>query len=173
MCSPVLAVVVGLQVAGTVATAYQQRQQGKYEKSVADYNARVLENDATRVRNISVERENDLRQRTAQLVSKQRAQAGASGIDVDSGSAFKLQQDAAVLGEADALRLRRNFDDKASSVENQATFTRAAGVAAEKQGNQRAIGTLLSGAGNIGSTIVGSGVADKWFTADSSANVQV
>ena len=91
-----------------------------YEAGVSNYNARVAENDAEEVRRVGVEKENDQRRRTAALVSKQRAQAGASNVDINSGSALQLQEDSITLGEADALRIRGNFDRQAERFESQA-----------------------------------------------------
>lgn len=160
MCSPTLALTA---VAG-LASAYQQRQQGKYQKGVADYNARVAENEAIETRNAGVERENIHRRKVAELMSKQRAQAGASGIDINTGSPLQLQQDTELLGEVDALRIRSNFDRRGNALDTQATLTRAQGKQAQAAGNMNAMGTLLS----TGATVA-TGVSDKWMTPDSAA----
>lgn len=172
MCSPtlILASAVGLKAVSAVSTAYAQREQGKYAKGVAEYNARVTENEATRTRNVGTERENQVREQTAQLIGQQRAQLGASGVDIGTGTPLKLQETAETLGEVDALRVRRTFGEKATSLETQAEFTREQGKAAEQAGKQQAVGTLLSGAASIGLMFASGGVADKWFTAGSAAN---
>lgn len=162
MCDPVTVVMV----ASAVYTADQQRKQGKYQNAVAKYNARVAENEAEETRRVGVEKENIQREKTAQLLSKQRAQLGAANIDLSSGSALQLQEDTQVLGEADALRIRSNAENRALSLETGATLTRNQGRFAEASGEARAFGTLLGGASNI----AGTGVADKWFTPDSAAN---
>lgn len=166
MCDPVSMATIAV-VQGTY-TAYQRVQEGKYQRGVAEYNARVAENEAQETINKGVEAENIQRQRTAELISKQRAQLGAANIDLGSGSALQLQEDAATLGEIDALRIRSNFEDQAESLETGAEFTREAGRQAERAGNMQAFGTLLGTA----ATVAGTGVADKWFTP-SSASVQI
>jgi len=165
MCDPVSAAVV-IGVGATAFQAYSQVQEGKFKKGVADYNARVMENEAQRTRNVGTEAENAQRQRVALLVSKQRAQLGAAGVELESGSALQLQQDTATLGEADALRIRTTFGDKATSLETGAELKRAEGEAAEKFGYMKAAGTILSG----GASVLGTGVADKWFTQNSAGN---
>lgn len=175
MCSPTAVILV----ASTLMSAQSQAQQseyqqdvGQYEKGVAEYNARVSENEAQEIRAAGVESENLKRTETAQLLAKQRAQLGASGVQVGSGSAFQLQEDTVTLGEADALRIRSNYEAEAEAKETGAVLTRSQGELAESKGDfakttsdAKVTGTLLSGA----SAVAGTGVADKWFTPDSSA----
>jgi len=138
-----------------VAQGYQAKQQGNYENDVAKYNARVTENEAKQVRNKGVEAENIKRQETAQLASQQRAQLGAAGVDIDSGSAADIQQDTHSLGEADARRIRSNFSLQANSLDTKASLIRADGLAKKKAGNSSFL-TSIVGAG------VGA-VANKWL----------
>ena len=101
------------------------------------------------------------------MLSKQRAQLGAANIDLSSGSALQLQEETVALGEADALRIRSNFSNQAGSLDRSAELTAAKGEFAESAGKSASFGTLLQGA----STVLGTGVADKWFTPTSAANV--
>lgn len=165
MCDPVTATVVVTAVAGGM-TAYQQYEQGKFQKGVAEYNARVAENEAQDVRNAGVERENIQRRKTAELLSKQRAQLGAANVDLGSGSALQLQEDTELLGEVDALRIRENFIDRADSIDTGAALTRRQGAFAKAAGRNQAGATLLSTAGSV----IGTGVDGNWFTPDSAAN---
>lgn len=162
MCGPMIALAAGTAIFG----AYSAIQQGNYQKGVSEYNARVQRNEAQQARNVGVERENMQRQQTAELVSKQRAQLGAAGVDIGSGSALQLQQDTLSLGEADALRIRSNFEGRADALNTQAGLTEAQGAAAQSAGATKAFSSLLGGA----TTIAASGVADKWFTPDSAAS---
>jgi hypothetical protein len=169
MCEPttIMAVTAVTAAASAAYTGYTQVQQSKYQAGVNEYNAAVAENEAQEVQNKSVEEENLQRRRTAELLSKQRAQLGAANVDLGSGSALQLQEDTIALGEADALRIRSNYDAQVESLQsqsdlltNQADFNRSAGQSA-------AVGSLLQGAAGV----AGSGVADKWFTPTSSATV--
>jgi len=165
MCEPATIAAVAT-VASTALVARGQYQQGKYRKGVAEYNARVDENRAQETRRAGVEAENIQRQKTAQLLAKQRAQLGAANVELSSGSALQLQEDTVTLGEADALRIRSNFEAKARSLETGASLTLSQGEAAESAGVSGAGGTILSGT----STFLGTGVADKWFKPNSAAN---
>ncbi len=150
-----------MAVVGTVAQGYAAKQKGKYENQVAKYNARVKDNEATLVRTKGVEEENAARQRTAQLLSKQRAQLGAANVELTSGSPLDLQEDTVLLGEVDALRIKSNFQRGAESLEQQAELTLAGGEAVEAAG-EFAFGSSLLSAG-------GTAVASKWYTSDSAA----
>lgn len=167
MCDPVT-IMATVAVVSAAFTAQQQVQQGEFQRGVSEYNARVAENEAEETRRAGVEAENIQRRKTAELISKQRAQLGAANIDLGSGSALQLQEEAAALGEADALRIRSNFEARARSLETGADLTLSEGVFAEQAGQTAAAGTLLQGA----STALSTGVADKWFTPDS-AGVQL
>ena len=164
MCEPTT-IMAAVAVVSTAFTANQQVKQGKFQKATAEYNSRVAENEAEETRNAGVERENIQRRKTAELLSKQRAQLGAGNIDLTSGSALQLQEETVALGEADALRIRSNFENQAGALDTGAALTEAQGEFAESAGRGAAVGTVLQGA----STVLGTGVADKWFTPTSAA----
>jgi hypothetical protein len=164
MCEPAT-IALTMTTVATVAQGYAAKQKGKYEKGVADYNARVQENEATRVREKGVEEENIAREKTARLLAKQRAQLGAANVSLETGSPLDIQEETILMGEVDALRIKRNFALEAESLETQAELTRASGEAAEEAGRSAFAGSLLA----TGGTFFGSTVAAKWFTPDSSA----
>lgn len=166
MCNPAVIPLITTLVS-TGLQVQQQRAQGEYQQGVAEYNARVAENTAQEVRNAANESENAQRLRTAMLISRQRARQAASNIDINSGSALQVQQDALALGEADALRIRSNAASQVGALGTEATLTRSQGSAARMAGRNAATGSFLSGVGSA----FGSGVADKWFTPDSAATV--
>lgn len=164
MCEPTT-IMAAVAVVSAAFSAQQQVKQGKFQKATAEYNTRVAENEAEETRNVGVERENIQRRKTAELLSKQRAQLGAGNIDLTSGSALQLQEETVALGEADALRIRSNFEARAGSLDRSAELTESQGEFAESAGQGAAVGSLLKGA----STVLGTGVADKWFTPTSAA----
>lgn len=165
MCSPMAALAAVAVVQGAF-TATQQIQQGRHQADVAEYNARVAENEAEETRAAGVEAENIQRRKTAELISKQRAQLGAANVDIGSGSALQLQEDAEILGEVDALRIRSNFESRAGALDTGAALTAGQGEFARSAGLGSAAGTLLG----TGATVIGTGVADKWLTPSSAAN---
>lgn len=157
MCDPVTALVVG----GSVLSAGSAISQGRAARNTSVFNARLAENEATRTRNKAVEQENEQRRRTAELISRQRTQLAANNLDLNSGSALQLQEDAALIGEVDALRIRNNFNDQASALDQEASLSISSGRAKQQSANLSAVGSLLTSAG---------AVASKWYTPQSSLN---
>ena len=146
---------------------------GEYQKGVSEYRARVSENDAEQVRAVGLDEEMQQREKVEQIKSQQRAQLGASGVQIDTGSAAAIQADTETLGEADALRIRKNTATQANVLEDQARFETETGEAElqaaknrQKSLNRAAIGTVLTG---VATSAVTSGLAAKWFTPASSA----
>ncbi len=177
--------------------ANTQAETSLYEAGIAAYNARVAENDAEKVREVGVEKENDRRRRTAHLVSKQRTQLAANNVDIGSGSALQLQQDSLDLGEVDALRVKKNYENQAERFEQQealhrgqsAVFkNRAANFAQQahfhlaegdigsqminRSGLEQSAAAQSAGRRNAtGSLISGAtGVSSKWYTSSSAAS---
>lgn len=164
MCEPTTIMAI-TTVAATAANAYIQVQQGQYEAGVSKYNARVAENRAEEVRRAGTEEEMAHRRKVAQLQSTQRAQLGAAGVELGSGSALQLQEDTLAMGEADALRIRSNVESQVGALQTQADLTRSQGSLSQYSAGFAAGGTILSGT----AATLGTGVADKWFTPNSAA----
>lgn len=155
-----------IAVVGIVLSAYTSNEQSKTQKSNFRYNARESENEATRTRNQGVEAEMQHRQQVAQLQSKQKAQLGAANVDIQSGSALDIQEDAKLLGEVDALRIRSNFSNQASSLDKGAALSRNQAGAESSAAKGRAAGSLLQA---TGAGIQASGVSSQWYNPNSSA----
>jgi hypothetical protein len=166
MCDYVQA---GLAIFGALQQSKAAKAEARNAKGVADYNARVAENRAEETRNVGVEAENVQRRKTAQLLSKQRAQLGAAGVDLMSGSAFALQEDTVALGEADALRIRGNTDSEVDSLRTSAGLTKQQGDYAVAAGNNASNAALIGGIASSGSALSKRAVSEKWFTTKSSA----
>ena len=159
MCTP--AAQVAMMAASMVMQGQQQKRQARYQAGTNDYNARVLENDATKARNAGTERENDHRKAVVQLMAQQKAALGASGIVTNTGSAGQLLQDTANIGEIDALRIRSNVDNQFATLTEQSSLTDSKADAFRSAGNSAFNTSLLKGAGSV--------FASKWYTDKSSS----
>ncbi len=146
-------------------TSEAQKNEGEYQSGVAKYNKRVAENTAQKERNRGTEEENIQRRKTAELLSKQRAELGASNVSLEAGTALQLQQNTVALGEADALRIRANTEQRVSALMTKGELLGKDAENALTAAKNKSTGTLLSGAASV----AGTGVADKWFTPDSAA----
>lgn len=160
MCNP--AVPYMIMAVSTAVRGVSAYQQGKFQEDVADYNAAQTRNEATQTRNKGVEAENRQRRATAELIAKQKAQAGASGVDVNSGSPLQLREDSELLGEADALRIRSNFENQATAMDDQADIIESEGKNAAKKGRNALFSSVLGSGAQVG-----MGLNAKWFSPES------
>lgn len=160
-----------LAIVATVASAIiggeAAYEAGQSQKRAAEYQAAVARNNAMlaeQYAQVEVQKgqrlEEAKRIETAQREGAVRAAAAASGLDVDSGSPLRLQEDTAKLGEYDALTIR----DAASRA---AYGYRVKGVdyAAQAQlDDMRASDASHAGALGMWSSIIGgaSSVSSKW-----------
>lgn len=150
MCDPVTASLVLTGVtAGVQFNA--ARQQASHTKAVGRFNARVAENKATEVRNVGIEQENQARQEARQLQSRQRAVLASRGVQVDEGSALALQEDTKLIGDINALRIRRNTEGQAQALELGSQLTTSAAGARSSALRQQGTAALIGGAGRVAS----------------------
>lgn len=127
MCNPVLAIMavgIGLQVAGQFKGAQSEGQAAEYQSGVSEYNAKAAEWDAKQVTNEGVQAEAQHRQQVKQFAGSQIATMGGSGTEVNTGTNLQIQEDTARMGEVDALTIRQNYWRKASSLRQQAKLYR-------------------------------------------------
>lgn len=153
MCDPATATMV-ITAGATLFSAYQANEQGKYQEKVAENNAITQENMAKDAEARGRIEEANHRLKVAQMKSSQRAAQGASGAEVNTGSAALLQQDTMEMGELDALTIRSNAQREAWGYRAGASNSRAQGQLDRMRGKSNAMGTLLTG---------GSQVAGQWY----------
>jgi hypothetical protein len=158
------AALLGIGLAGTAVNAYGQYEAGQAQSEAAAYQAQVAANNAAIARqNASMESAAGEAQTVAKglqtraLIGKERAYAGASGVDTNVGSAAAVRAGTEQMGMLDALTIRSNAAKRAWASEVQATseeaqsqlyqFERSQAAAA---GGIAAAGSLLSGASTVG-----------------------
>ncbi len=162
------AVALGVAVAGAAVSAYGAYNQGQAQKANADYQAQVAANNAKIAQqNVTwTEQSGEAKvaakgMQTSQAAGTIKAAQGASGIDVNSGSASQVRTSVAKLGALDALTIRSNTSREAFGYEVAATsdqaesgLLRQEGSQAQTAGDINALGTFLndsaSAAGSYG-----------------------
>jgi hypothetical protein len=113
-------VIAGIAAAATLAaagiSAYGQIQQGKTADKVAQYNAELAQRNAQiaaqnaeAVRFAGTAKEEQSRDEVRQVLARQRALVGASGVTAE-GSPLLVMMESARQGELDALRIRYATD---------------------------------------------------------------
>lgn len=159
---PVSMAVIG--IAGAATSAYGTYEKGQAEGANADYQSQVAANNAmiarqnvqmTEAAGASKEAAQGMKTRAA--VGTIKTAQGASGVDVNSGSALDVRGAAAKLGALDALTIRSNTAREAYGYEVQATSSEAESKLLTSEGEQArtageigALGTFLSGASSVG-----------------------
>jgi hypothetical protein len=127
----------------SLANGYIQGQaieaQGDYAKKVSDGNAKLIE---LRAEDEIIRGEADAvayKKKVRKLRGSQRAAYGASGVDVNTGSAMLVQQETEEQGALDALTIKNNAWKRAWGLKQEASNERFSGelgvIAARSQAN--------------------------------------
>lgn len=139
-----------------------EQQAANDQANLLDWNAQVADLQAADAIQRGAEDESRFRSGVRQIIGSQRAGFAAGNIDVGFGSALDVQEDAAMLGELDALTIRTNarreawgIKIEAEDLRRQAGITRKTGVALAAQGRAQRTQARLQ----AGSTVLGAGVS--------------
>lgn len=142
-----------LSAFGSGGSAAASAESGSYQAQVARNNQSIANSNADLAVIKGGQQVDISQQRTAQTIGAQRAGAGASGVDVNSGSPLRAQEDTARIGAMDAQTIQNNAARSAWGFKTQATnFGNEAAIDSAK-GDQGAIASLIGGGANF---------ADKW-----------
>lgn len=159
---PAIAAVAG--IAGAGVSAYGAYESGQATAASDAYQAQVAANNAALAKQqgkLDIQSGEiqavDSGLKTKAAVGTEKAQQGASGLDVNSGSAVDVRAGTASTGMLDALTIRSNSAKKAYADEVTANSDTAQGqldtmgaTQAETAGDIGAAGTLLTGASTVG-----------------------
>lgn len=154
-------------VVGLVSSMSAQAQQAEAQANALRYQAQVAENNrqigdqlADRATKAGEAQVSAQRLKTAAAIGGIKAHQGASGLDINSGSAVDIQSTAAEMGELDALTIRNNAAMQSYSYKLQgagygqtAALSMAGAQNAQTAGNLSQFTSLAGGA---------SSIADKW-----------
>lgn len=153
MCNPA-AIPLVLSAVATGYSVVAQNKQNKYQEKVAKNNALINENLAKDAENRGAIDEANHRLKVAQMKSSQRAKFGATGADVNLGSALEVQADTAMMGELDALTIRSNAGREAYGYRGNASNIQSQSRLNSMAAKNNQVNTLLTGT---------SKVAGQWY----------
>lgn len=119
-------------------------QQGRHQSAMAEYNARVAENDAVAAKQAAGYEEDRFRDRAAKVRSAQRAAIAKSGIDLE-GSPLAVMEETAVEAEMDALAIRQQGSVESARARSRAALDRMEGRAAKSASYWNAASSVLNG----------------------------
>lgn len=155
MCDLGLALTIGSTIVGAAGAKKQADASAaaqNYNAKIADMNATLAERRARDALERGRLEEQQKREQVGQLQGKQKAAMAANGVDLTYGSPLDTLVDTAVLGEIDALTIRRSaareaYDYKVQAMNStaDASLSRSNAKATKSAGNLSAIGTMLSG----------------------------
>lgn len=163
---------MALNLVGGIHQASGEREAGQAQAQSYAYQAQIARNNAIMAqRNASwTTQQGDIEStneglKTAASIASMKATQGASGVDVNTGSAVSVRDAAARLGAINAMTIKSNrareawgYDVDRRNEEEQATLDDRAGAYAIKSGGISSESTLLSTAGSV------AGQFAKWQT---------
>lgn len=156
----ILGSVAGTAVSGatSIAAGYAQQEAAEYNATLMEYNATIANQQAVQRAELGRQEELRQRRRVSGLIGQQRATFGATGAVVDTGSTLGVIEDTAYLGEQDAMSIRYNsavdvwaLNNKSSNYAAQSNLQRSQGANAVASGYMGAGASLLSGASSLAS----------------------
>lgn len=135
--------------AGMQASAY--RASGKSQEALANYNAEIghlRAQDAIARGEVAADKQHLLGRK---VIGSQRAAFAASGVDITDpdSTAVNTFADTAAVSELDALTIRTNAAREAWGYRMQAQNDQALGKVARAEGENKAIGSLISAGGSV------------------------
>lgn len=147
----------GLSAASAYSSSEAQSAQAAYQAQVAKNNATIASQDAKLDIQAGETAAVNKGLQTRAQVGQEKAAQGASGIDVNSGSAVDVRAGQASMGMLDALTIRSNASKAAYAKEVEANSNTAQGKLMQAESTQEAeaapigaLGSLLSGASSVG-----------------------
>lgn len=147
----------GVSAVGAVESGYAKSEAASYRSQVAANNAKLAQDDATREMQAGDVAAFNRGLKTRAQIGSQKAAQGASGIDVNSGSAVDVRAGTEELGMLDALTIRSDAAKRAYARQVEATSYTAQSQLEQAESEQDVTagwmsggGTLLSGASSVG-----------------------
>ena len=130
---------------GTTISAYGAYQQGKMQKQLNDYNAKVAMQNKIAVAEKAEYDKEQLKRRVRKLKGSTTVAFAKAGVDGTEGTAIDIFEELAIESEKDLLMIQYNADLKARGYEIEAQTASYTGAMAYKAGKMRAASTLLTG----------------------------
>jgi hypothetical protein len=134
---------------GTGISMYGQYQEGQDAKAMAEYNAKVAQNQAeAQAAAIQSESEYQMKESRSALADR-RAEGGSRGVDYESGSPLLAEAEAATAMAFDQLALQNEKDVTLAQGANEAAMYKFEGAQARRSSLLNMAATGIKGAGNI------------------------
>lgn len=141
--SPVLAVATGATALGGVMSYKGKRAEASQVQKIAEYNAKVAENERVALAEQKAREEVRLRAQSDRLVGTQRQLASASGVQITGSPALALA-DTYFSTEMDALNIQQASNREQAAKTQEAAMIRLEGSAKASGLKYQAYGSALN-----------------------------
>ena len=135
--------VFAMMAAGTVVSAYSAYQQGKMQRDLNEYNAKIAENNKVLADQQYAIDHNEHQKRYRRLLGNQRVSYAKSGVTME-GSVIDVIEDSAIASNWEIQKMKYNRDVRKAGYTASATRSRFVGQSAYWAGKMNAAGTLLT-----------------------------
>ncbi len=146
-----IAIGVTVTAVGAGISAYGQYQSGKAQQDMANYNAKLAENEAIATQQLAHAETERMNRDKLRLMSAQRAGYAKSGAVMTEGTPLLLMAEQAAEMELDMITNQRNRALQARALRSQATLDRYSGKVANYAGKVGAGTTVLGAVGGVAS----------------------
>lgn len=169
---------IGLAGAGTGLEMYGKAQEAgakigmyQYQASVAKINQQIAKQNADYERYSGEVKAQQRGMQTRSQIGSARAKQGASGLDVNKGSAVSVRAGIADIGAQDVGIIRSNaarrayaYEVEAANLESQASMYEQSAKNTKKAAKIDQWKSLISGASNISGKFAAGGQSGLWAT---------
>lgn len=152
------AISAGVSAYGSIQSGNAQAAAANYQAQVNNQNAQIAAQNATAATQAGNAQAEQEMMRNAAQQSRIRAEVGASGLDVNSGSAADVQSGQGIIGNLDVLTIRNQaarqaygYETQSTGFSNQAQLNTAQAGFDKTAGTIGGIGSILGGASSVGS----------------------
>lgn len=150
MCTGIEIALLASAAVGTATTLYGEDTQAKQTEANAKFQANQAEADARAEQGAAQVEAERIRKAGKAQRSQAVAAAAASGVDVNSPTALKIDEEITANAEEDAVLTILGGGDRAKRLGQQASADRIAGRNARTAGRVNQASTLLSAVGTYG-----------------------
>ncbi len=152
MCDPV-SILAGsaalASAAGTVYSGMAANSQGKYEQQVNEQNATLERRKIGDAQERGAIDQMRRYRESAAAIGRQRANAGAAGLDADFGSILAGVEDTQMIADEDVYTIGRNTTREIEGYDINAANYVSGGRAARSRGKSALIGSYIGATGTL------------------------
>ena len=143
------------QAGGSILQGYGSFRQAQNKQRAAEFNADMLDLQATDAISRGQLETQRVRQRGKSIIGQQRAGYASQGVDVSSGTAAQLADQTGQLSEQDAIRVKLDAMRQAWGLRSQATMMRWEADTNLRDARRSAITGAVFGLANAGASAAG------------------